>query len=710
MIDAPILTWKQAPFLRMLIPAIAGIIVQHYCNLHWWFTASLALVALSVLMILPKAPLAVLFRFRRFLSFACILLLFAAGALRMQQTMASLQPPSLHHISDSVHTYTAFIQEPLSEKINSFKTVVEIRQMIDENQSCVPLKTRMLLYFQKNSTKAAQLNYGSGIAFRKRISPVKAPGNPGSFNYQEHLKKEGMHQQVFLTDADFILLDQPIHYREIFRKQLFVLRDKIIHILNTHIPGAREAGLAEALLIGYKDDLDKQLIQSYSNTGVIHVIAISGLHLGIIYLLLASICKPLANKKSMKVLRPVFIITGLWIFSILSGASPSVLRSAVMFSCLAIGDSLTKQTSIYNSLAASAFLLLCYNPYWLWDAGFQLSYIAVLSIAVFQRSIYQIFHFSSKWKDTLWKLTSTTLAAQILTFPVSLYLFHQFPVFFLITNLIAIPLSSIILLGEIALCLVSFFPLLAKATGIVLASLIKCMNMAVEAMDTLPFASISNLQISLTQLLLLYAAIAALSICILHKEKRALIPAIMLLICFSIIGAFNAFMRSKQQLIVVYHLQKKTGIDCIMGNRFVACSPAATETDFNSSYYTLLPARNYYGVTKADSLPGLQHTEHFIQMGSRSVVIIDSCFSRGSTWRSTGSRKLFPPPPADLLLISGNPGIAPELLLSRFPCKTLVLDGSNNPRTVQHWKSRCRQFRIPCHATFEKGAFVLNAY
>ncbi|NML20349.1 ComEC family competence protein [Pseudoflavitalea sp. G-6-1-2] len=712
MIDAPILAWKQAPFLRMLIPAVAGIIIQHYCDLHWWFAITLALISIGVLLLLPRASIAVLFRFRPVLSIASILLLFSAGALRMQQTMTSLQSPALPRISDTLHSFTAVIQEPLSQKSNSLKTVVAIRQILDENQQPAPFQTRMLLYFQKNSIKAAQLKYGAGIAFHKRISPVKATGNPGSFNYQEYLKKEGIHHQVFLTDADFIITDRPIQHREIFRKHLFELRDRIIGILSTHIPGAKEAGLAEALLIGYKDDLDKQLIQSYSNTGVIHVIAISGLHLGIIYLLLAAICKPLANKKSMRILRPVFIISGLWLFSILSGASPSVLRSAVMFSCLAIGDSLVKQTSIYNSLAASAFLLLCYNPYWIWDAGFQLSYTAVLSIALFQQPIYQLRSFSSKWKDTIWKLTSTTLAAQILTFPVSLFLFHQFPVFFLITNLIAIPLSSIILLGEIFLCLVAFIPFLAKATGTLLAWLIKGMNIVVETMDTIPFASITNLQLSLTQVYILYATIAAMSICFLRKQKRALVAAIILMIVFWGIGAFNAWMRSKQQLIVVYHLQKKTGIDCIMGNRLVAAGDTSTETDFNSCYYTLLPARNYYGVTKADSLPGLQRSAHSIQMGNRSVAIIDSCFAAKDLPADAGFpfRHHIPPTPVDLLLISGNPAVDPILLLNRLPCKTLVLDGSNSFRTVQHWKSRCRQLGIACYATIEKGAFVLNAY
>ena len=197
----------------------------------------------------------------------------------------------------------------------------------------------------------------------------------------------------------------------------------------TNIKGDKELGLAEALLIGYKDDLDKTLVQSYTNTGVVHIIAISGLHLGLIYWLLVQLLKPLQRRKYMKWLRPVIIILGLWLFSLLAGAQPSILRSAVMFTCIVIGETIAKKTSIYNSLALSAFGLLCWNPYWLWDVGFQLSYSAVLSIIIFMRPVYNLLYVKNKILDFFWKINAVTIAAQILTLPLSIYHFHQFPVY-----------------------------------------------------------------------------------------------------------------------------------------------------------------------------------------------------------------------------------------------------------------------------------------
>jgi competence protein ComEC len=164
---------------------------------------------------------------------------------------------------------------------------------------------------------------------------------------------------------------------------LFNTKTYILKTLRTYIKGEQETSVAEALLIGYRDDLDRDLVQAYSNTGVVHVIAISGLHLGLIYWLLLFLLKPLDKTKQLKWLKPVIAISLLWIFSLLTGAGASVIRAAIMFTAIGFGGLLGKKGNIYNSMAASAFVMLCYNPFLLWDVGFQLSYAAVLSIVLF---------------------------------------------------------------------------------------------------------------------------------------------------------------------------------------------------------------------------------------------------------------------------------------------------------------------------------------
>ena len=206
-------------------------------------------------------------------------------------------------------------------------------------------------------------------------------------------------------------------------------------------------------------------------------------------------------------------------FSLLAGGSPSVLRSAVMFSSLVIGETVSRKSSVLNNLGISAFFLLCYDPYWLWDLGFILSYSALLSIVLFMKPIYHFYITDNKIIDSVWKLNAVTLSAQILTLPVLIYYFNQFPNLFLITNFLAVPLSGIILTGEIMLCAVYFIEPMALMVGKLLNLLIKVMNGIVVYTDSLSFSSTKNIHINFLQVVLLYVFIGFTASWLAHKHK-----------------------------------------------------------------------------------------------------------------------------------------------------------------------------------------------
>jgi competence protein ComEC len=218
-------------------------------------------------------------------------------------------------------------------------------------------------------------------------------------------------------------------------------------------------------------------------------------------------------------LRPVIIIAGLWLFSLLAGGGPSVLRSALMFSTIVIGERFSRKSTVLNNLAVSAFALLCIDPYWLWDLGFILSYSALLSIVLFMKPVYNLYTSENKFIDMVWKMNAVTISAQILTMPVLLYYFNQFPNLFIITNFLAIPLSSVILIGEIVLCGVSFIEPVSLLCGRFLTIAIKLMNGIVEYLDRLPFSSTKDIHISFLQVVLLYVLIAFVSDFLLTKHK-----------------------------------------------------------------------------------------------------------------------------------------------------------------------------------------------
>lgn len=370
----------------------------------------------------------------------------------------------------------------------------------------------LLLYIKKDSD-ALIPSFGDRIAFRKKPERIKNFIEGSSFDYQRYCALKNIHYQVFINPSEIICLNR--NKTNSINEFLFATQDWIVAILQRYIQGRKECGLAEALLIGYKNDLDRSLIQSYSNTGVVHVVAISGLHLGLIYAILNMLCKPFKRK----MLRPAIVLTGLWLFSLLAGSSPSVLRSAVMFTSIIVGEAVTRKSSVINNLSVSAFLLLCYDPYWLWDLGFVLSYSALLSIVLFMKPLYHTYISSNRIIDSVWKLNAVTVSAQILTLPVLLYSFGQFPNLFIVTNFLAIPLSGIILIGEIVLCASYFIEPIAMAVGYILTNLIKLMNAIVEYLDRLPYSTTANIHINMLQVVLLYVFIAFASQWTFAKHK-----------------------------------------------------------------------------------------------------------------------------------------------------------------------------------------------
>jgi len=222
----------------------------------------------------------------------------------------------------------------------------------------------------------------------------------------------------------------------------------------------------------------------------------------------------------------MLMISCLWGYSILSGASPSVIRAAAMFSMVLFAGNIYRVAGLYNTLAASAFLLIGFDPYWLWDTGFQLSYAAVLSLGLFSKPVRSLFHLQNKILAIIWNAVSVSIAAQILTTPISIYYFHRFPTYFLIANLLAVPLSSGILLGGIILCISSWIPYAGHFLGWLLGFMIRILNGFIYDIARLPGAVIPKLALSLNQLILVYFIIFCFFRFVQCKEKKWLITGL----------------------------------------------------------------------------------------------------------------------------------------------------------------------------------------
>ena len=687
--------WKKAPFVRLLISLMLGIVLQWFGKFDTILWYSILTGALLLVVSFFYFPLFRRYRLGFLNGIAVLLPFIALGALLVVRHDIRRSKNWVGHYLTESSALLITLEEPLVEKNKSFKADASARYL-SENGKFIPVKGKIIIYFKKDSLLPA-LGYGSQVIFKKPLQEIKNSGNPGGFDYKRYSLFHGITHQVYLKPEEFIVLQETD--KTWLPKFLNTIREKVLTILRDNIKGDKETGLAEALLIGYKDDLDKTLVQSYTNTGVVHIIAISGLHLGLIYWLLLQLLKPMQRRKYTNWLRPLVIICGLWLFSLLAGAQPSILRSAVMFTCIVAGESLTKRTSIYNNLALSAFLLLCFNPYWLWDVGFQLSYSAVLSIVVFMQPIYNLFYIKNKLLDFFWKLNAVTIAAQILTLPISIYHFHQFPTHFLLTNFVAVPLSSLILLGEIFLCIISFIPAVALLIGKILSWLIGIMNGYIEKIESLPFSLWDGLQIDMVQVILLFIFITGLSYWLLEKAKTGLRVGLSALLSFFILRSLSFWEKSKQQKIIVYNVAQHQAIDFINGRHyFFAGTPGLQENDFARNFH-LKPSRILQRIRASDSLTSLVGDKNYFSFGNKKILLIDSTV-------------LFAPSslryPIDLIIVSKNPKLYISQLNNSLIVNQIVFDGSVPTRKLKYWKKDCDSLHIPYHDVSEKGAFVMT--
>ncbi|ANE53571.1 hypothetical protein SY85_17660 [Flavisolibacter tropicus] len=684
----PHVNLRRMPMLRLLMPFMLGI----GCQWYWPHPPSLlgecALPILIFLFIAYRLPIVHRFAYKQVSGFLLQALLFIAGSLLAWKQDVRNNTQWISHQTKPEQALLLRLEEPLVEKPNSYKALATVKGRYTKDH-LEPLTGQVILYFKKDSNSLS-LSYGSQIITAKRLQLIRNTGNPGGFDFQQYSLRQGTTHQAYLTLNDYQVLPQK--EEAALTKAIYRCRQAIVETLQQYIPGEKEAGLAEALLIGYKDDLDKNLVQSYSNTGVVHVIAISGLHLGIIYWLLLLLTRPL-SRQSWRWGRFLLIIAGLWAFSLLAGAQPSVLRSAVMFTCIAFSTVIDRKASIYNTLALSAFVLLCINPYWLWDVGFQLSYLAVLSILVFFKPIYNWCFFPNKLVDFVWKLTAVSMAAQILTLPISIYYFHQFPLLFLLSNLVAVPLSSLILIGEIILCALAFIPSIAVKCGQLLSLLIQGLNNYVERLDSVSFAVWQNLSISPLQTALLYACILGLTLWLLHQQTKAIRIALSSALLFIGLRALSFKQATQQQQLIVYNIPKRQAIDVIQGQSSAFIGDSALLQEPALYRFHLQPSRIHYRIEEQHCI----NQKTFVIEGKQCLVI--------------DTTVVFQPQPTkpviDLLILSKNPKLYLEQIAQASTIKQIVIDGSVPHWKADLWKRSALALHIPFYDVQEQGAFVM---
>lgn len=661
--------WHQAPFTRLLFPVVTGIVTCYYL-LHGIFTNAqinntvYLAAGLSIAGLLGTTQLSNFKKYQYyFIQGIFLQIVFASlGIAVMQKTLQTRdQETALLAACKNGTIYIMRIIEPLQLKNKTYKTVAII-ESIGTAQHEIKTNMKIIVHVavDSSSVDVPLLTAGSYMATTIRPNPVPDTHNPGGFNYKLWLFRNEITHQLYLAKGTWTLLPTKKS-----KQYLQVLQQKISNRLRQNITGKQEKAVAAALLIGYKQDIDSDLMKAYSNTGVIHVIAISGLHLGLIYGLLLSIFNWIPNSTIKKWTAPPIILLVLWGFALLTGAGPSIVRAAVMFSFIIIASIVKQNSSILNALAASAFFLLLLHPFYLWDIGFQLSYAAVLSIVLYQKNIFDSLYFKYKWIQACWQLNAVTLSAQILTLPLVMYHFHQFPNYFLLSNFIVVPLSSIILYGCLLLLPFGTIAYLGKALSVVTSLLISSMNWIIQKMNALPFATTSNSHINTAEVLLFFFIIVFVTLFIQSQKNKWCFYGLTALLLGCSIHSFNSMQEKSLTSLTVWFVPKISKVTIRYGQ-------------LNE---TTLPNGN--------SAFTIGHTR-FLYIG-QVPALKDSSISISKV---------------DILIVGNLPKSPLALLAKQFKGALYVFDSSIPLWKIESWKKEAEDLHLRHHFVSQQGAFV----
>lgn len=683
---------SATPFLRLFIAFSIGTGLQLWLSCYWQWIAGLVVLSLAGMLVINMLATGRQYMLRSVRSACLYLLICCSGGLLVCLKDVRHQSDYFERLygKDSL---LVNLQEPLQEKARSLKTVAEVHAVIRKGKA-IPLNGKLLLYFQRD-TAVIKLTCGDMVLICGELRPVSSSGNPGGFDYRQYCAGKQIFYQAFIRSGYW--KRSSLEGEGFTARYLLPARNWCIRTLQRYLGKGPEAALAAALLIGYRYDLDKDMVQAYTNAGVVHIIAISGMHLALIYTSLLWLLQWWPAHRCSGMIKMLVICVLLWGFTLLAGAAASILRAAVMFTVIAAGDLLLRRyTNIYNTLAASAFLLLCYDPWLLLDAGFQLSYLAVLGILLCYRPLYQLWTIRWWCLDKLWQAAAVSLAAQALTLPVCLYYFHQFPNFFLPANLVIVALSTVILYGLIFLLLLSPVPAVAQYAGAGLQYLITWMNKLAVFIENLPYAVTDHIHMPLYATVFAYMMMGALLALWLGKWRHGMIAAVAVCLTWSAAYAVDIVKAQQRRMMIVYNVSGYTAVDIIAERRlqFAGDTILLYNKPLRERY--LQPSRQQFHLG-GDKTPG--GLGGFISTGNKRLVIVDS------TWRPFIPLKKFR---TDYLLLSHHPKLSIMQLKDMFVFKMIIFDASNPLWQIQQWKNDCSALTLRCFSVPDQGAYLIN--
>ncbi len=457
--------------------------------------------------------------------------------------------------------YSTVMEIPV-EKKNSVQTILKL-QFIKDGKNFVQTDEKISAMFEKSEC-SLKLEPGDNVVFKRVPQFIKNSGNPFEFDYKKYLARKGIYRQTYLQDGVWNVYNSESHAGAAVWAER--LRMTLLNVYRQSCLSEKHKNILAALTLGFKGGLDPETRQTFASAGAIHVLAVSGLHVGIVFMVFSFIFGFLRITRYGSVLRLFISLGCLWFFAFLTGLSPSVTRASLMLTFFVVGRNMNRRANIYNNLAASAFFLLLFNPNSLFDAGFQFSYSAVFGIVFLQPRIEKLIHFRFRVIQYLWSLLSVSLAAQMATFPLSVYYFDQFPVYFLISNLFIIPAVTIVVPAGFILLAFHWCPGIFRFLSVVTDKFFDLILGFLKTIELMPY-SVVHIYLSVTEIIFVCSVLVSLFFLIKTMKTfylKSMLFSVFMMISVSLVTKLKTICR---QEINVYNLRGAVVMHLIDGNR-----------------------------------------------------------------------------------------------------------------------------------------------
>ena len=702
--------WFKYPFIRLLIPFAIGIWSAFSFNIisPERKPILIMLIFLSLLMgvLISTSILIKNYSLRWVFSALLFSYLLLSGFSFVRINDYKLKTNDISVTGNTPKYYYARLCEQPTIKEKSVKAILEVYGY-EENKDIKSIDSKVIAYFEKEEN-SMNLKYGDCIIISTDPKAVEKPPNPEQFNYKDYLYKKGITHQVYIKRNCWLHLNHNISnpiYGFSYR-----MRDFLLMTMKNLGIDEEEHAVAAAILLGYDDSLPQELRQKYVAAGAMHILCVSGLHVGVIFMVFSYMLAFINDRKqNQNIIKQIILLALIWFYALLAGLAPSILRATIMLSFVIIGNIINRKGIVLNSLAASAFILLCINPSNIFDIGFLLSYTAVIGIVILQKPISRIFYSKYKIINKIWEITSVTIAAQIATIPFTIYYFHQFPIYFWLSNLFMTPISSVVIIGGITMLLIFYIPYINNIIAWFVSKMIFAMNYSVTWIESLPNSIIKGLYINDLQFVILILILSGTLLLIELKNKKLLFFIMTMSCLFFIVNIDKLIKQKNQKEIVFYSINNMTAIDFINGRSHVLIADSSFFNDKSAFSYNIenyLVSKGVFFDGKMEFLNN-DFNHNFVKK-RKNVVTFDKKLIILSDGGYFSKERLAHRTHIDYMIIYGRKRQSLSPLLNTYTFDNLIINKSTPHYIANKLIEEAKDLGINYHDLSKNGAFIIK--